>query len=187
MEKKNLILSSSISSQPFSFLFSRVSFSCLVFFLSVLSPPLLPRFRAANFPLRPRGARKPARRKVPFPTWYSSSVTGYWPGYLSIIKTIHTYRLSRSASIVFSALSINVLIDFGPSLGERDPSSRSACLARFCLSCPFSHSHFLWAILKLVVHNRHSVEDGLRKRANLIRKKVIEPSLILFFFFFFTQ
>lgn len=36
----------------------------------------------------------------------------------------HPYRLSQAVgSIVFSALSINVLIDFGPSVGERDPPS----------------------------------------------------------------
>lgn len=66
---------------------------------------------------------------------YSLSLSGsrwsggavYWPGYLSIIKTIRSYRLSRTGAVVFSALSINVLIDFGPLPGGRP--SPSAWLA----------------------------------------------------------
>lgn len=142
-EKEPYFIVGHFVAQPFSLLFFRVSFSSR-FLFSVPLPPLPPRFRAANFLLV---ESKPARRKVPFPTWCSSSVTGYWPGYLSIIKTIHTYRLSRAGSIVFSALSINVLIDFGPSPGERDPSSRSAHLARFSLPLSLSLSLFLLSSL----------------------------------------
>lgn len=57
--------------------------------------------------------------------WSGGAV--YWPGYLSIIKTIRSYRLSRTGAVVFSALSINVLIDFGPLPGGRP--SPSAWLA----------------------------------------------------------
>lgn len=51
-------------------------------------------------------------------------------GYLSIIKTIRSYRLSRTGAVVFSALSINVLIDFGP-LPRGRPSPPILSSARF--------------------------------------------------------
>lgn len=38
--------------------------------------------------------RKPGRKVPSLTRSMLRRVTGYWPGYLSIIKTIHTYRLS---------------------------------------------------------------------------------------------
>lgn len=66
----------------------------------------------------------------------------YWPGYLSIIKTIRSYRLSRPGAVVFSALSINVLIDFGPLPGGRDPP-----LPARSLVCPFAFDLLYRALL----------------------------------------
>lgn len=59
-----------------------------------------------------------------------SGVPAIGRGYLSIIKTIRSYRLSRTGAVVFSALSINVLIDFGP-LPRGRPSPPILSSARF--------------------------------------------------------
>lgn len=77
-------------------------------------PPSLSILRTLSLSLSLSGSR-----------WSGGAV--YWPGYLSIIKTIRSYRLSRTGAVVFSALSINVLIDFGPLPGGRP--SPSAWLA----------------------------------------------------------
>lgn len=147
---------------PFSFSLSVSFSSSLSFPLSLGSLTNLLRVRAANFPVRPSQKGSPEESSFSNSFGVLWRVTSYWPGYLSIIKTIHTYRLSRAGSIVFSALSINVLIDFGPSVGERDPPSWSARSARFLslarslthrhtFSFPFSFSRSLRAILEFSI------------------------------------
>lgn len=135
-----------------------------------------PRLRAANFPLRPSQKGSPEESSFSNSFGVLRRVTGYWPGYLSIIKTIHTYRLSRAGSIVFSALSINVLIDFGPSPRLENATFLPHDLP--VLSLSLSNSRSLRAILELILHNRHSVGDEVRERENFARKKDITRSLL---------
>lgn len=127
--KKTLFYRWTFSYNPF-FSLSLCFFLFIVFFLfSFRSLTNQPRLRATNFPLRPSQEGSPEESSFSNSFGVLWRVTGYWPGYLSIIKTIHTYRLSRAGSIVFSLFQLMFWLISDPRL-ENATFPRSACSVR---------------------------------------------------------
>jgi len=128
-----------------------------------LSPPL--RASARNFVprifLRRGRGRKETRKESSFfrLARFSAELPAIGQDIFRLSRPYLPTSLSRiGCSIVFSALSINVLIDFGPSPGER--SFLHDRRARFLTPRRRAILRLVLLLLLHHPHNRHSAGDG---------------------------